>query len=171
MYAESEEQLTKRLNNNNRNIILIIILSVVFSIFYREWKESKLFKVEYVEMNNLHVLSKSTELCHGDKLSFGYDLHIAGDGILIRDLTVWRVDPPQTIIYSEFRRSIINEETDQHHIETFKIPHSYHNYETDEWEPIPPGRYERRFSISSPSNLEAFTKASIPFTIKEKCPR
>src|SRR5690606_21481281 len=97
-----------------------------------------------------------------------YEFHATGAGILVRDWTLWKTTPPpRTLIYSTARRFILDGPIDQSLIETWHIPRTYFDYESDSQTPLPPGEYKRYLSISSPSRSTVVAIGSVSFTIKD----
>lgn len=150
--------------------VLIVLLVVVIAVpFIASWWLSRTLPVvSTVKIENLHVLGKQA-LCPGDPLVTAYDFRAEGAGVLIRDATVWNVEPPKTMIFSTSRRFILDGPIEQRLTETYYIPRTYINYETGREEILPPGAYRRYFAISSPSRSTVIAIGGVEFSIKSDC--
>lgn len=164
----SDNELTQRLKKQQRVMLFLFILVVTMPILYKVWEESNISIVKVVEMDPPVILG-SSDLCAGDKLTFSYNLHIRGTGVLIRDLTVWKVNPPKTVVFSDALRFIVDAPIDQELIESYAIPYFYRNRETSNLEKLPPGKYRRLIAISSPANYKVVAIEGVDFTIREDC--
>jgi hypothetical protein len=156
----------RNLKKMNLYVAAIIVFSLAFPIVYTLVANRNIQKVEFASVDNAMIIGP-TDLCLGGKLNFTYDVHVKGRGILIRDVTTWRVDPPKTVIFADTRRSILLEEIDQHLQESYRIPYYFKNYETGDFERLSPGNYERRFALSTPNDQRIFSSITIPFSIRE----
>lgn len=161
-------QLEKRLNLLHWVLIVLLIVVIVVPFAFSWWVSRQLPVVSTVSIDNVQMVGESI-LCPGDKLIFEYDFHARGAGVLVRDTTAYNIDPPKTLIFSTSRRFILDGPVDQHLREAWTIPSVYHNYETDEDEPLPPGHYRRYLSISSPSRSTVIAITSVEFVIPEGC--
>lgn len=165
-----DRRLERRFNFVQGVLIALLIVVIFVPIIASWWIGRQLPVVSTVSIDNVRLLSPS-ELCPGDALTFSYDFHAKGAGILVRDLTLWRTDPPpRTLIYSTARRFILDGPIDQHLTETWHIPSTYLDYETEQMTPLPPGGYRRYLAISSPSRSTVVAITSVAFTIKPDCP-
>lgn len=164
----AQKDLERSVKNNNRGIWIAFIIIVAFNTLWTVWRDSNLATVKAIDIEGVALVS-SNELCPGEKLIFRYHIKSRGAGQLVRDTTVWDVNPPRTLIYSNSRRFILPGKIEQDLREAWKVPHRYFNHETAEWEPIPAGQYERLMSISSLNNPEATDTISVQFTIREDC--
>lgn len=161
--------LEKRLNVLQYVVIALLVVVIVVPFVWTWWLTSQLPVVSTVSIDNVQMHSPS-ELCPGEALVISYDFHAKGAGILIRDWTLWNIDPPKTVIFSTARRFILDGPIDQHLTETWHIPRTYLNHETETMEPLPPGSYKRYLAISSPSRSTVVAITSVEFTVKENCP-
>lgn len=153
------------------NVLLLVVFAAILAIpaIGSWWISRQIPTVNTVEIDNVRIESAAA-LCPGEPLVVSYDFHAKGAGILVRDWTLWRTDPPpRTLIYSTARRFILDGPIDQHLIETWHIPHTYLNYETEKREPIPPGGYRRYLAISSPSRSSVVAIIAVNFEIKGDC--
>jgi hypothetical protein len=153
------------------NIMLLIVLAalVLGPAFAGWWVARQLPVVSLVEIDNMQTVG-NTALCPGEKLIITYDFHAKGAGVLVRDWTTWSMEPPRTMIYSEWRRFILDGPIDQHLTETWHIPLTYLDYETEQAVPLPPGQYRRYLAVSSPSRSTVVAITSVSFSIREDCP-
>lgn len=152
----------------NRGLIVAGIFILGVPLVGTWWLSRQIPMVNTVSIDTVRTTSEMA-LCHGDKLVFEYNFHARGAGVLVRDLTAYNVDPPKTMVFSSSRRFILDGPVDQHLREAWTIPHTYHNYETDEDEPLPPGNYLRYLAISSPSRSTVIAIVAVPFLIREDC--
>lgn len=164
---ESTDRFISKAKTTNRMLLIAIALVVLVPLLYNIYLDSKINFVKQVDIKDLTVLS-GTDLCIGDTLTFAYTLHARGSGVLALDLTLWRVDPPKTVIYSKSERFIIDEPVEQRSVESWRVSSFYKNREKDMLDFIPPGNYRRIIAISSPTNYKIVDIESIDFTIKSK---
>lgn len=164
----SSLQLENRLNVLQYVVIALLVVVIVVPIWITWWISSQLPIVDMVSIDNLQIVGK-TDLCKGEPLIIEYDFHAKGEGVLVRDFTLWNLDPPRTLIYSMSRRFILAGPIDQHLRESWHIPDTFLNYETEEMEPLTPGAYRRYLAISSPSRSTVVTIASIDFVLRDDC--
>lgn len=172
MTSEVQQQsigdLKKLLLRINYGLIVAGVILLAVPAIGTWWVSRQIPVVNTVEVENLRIIGE-TELCPGDQLILEYDFHAKGAGVLVRDFSLWLVTPPKTMIYSASRRFILDGPTDQHLRETWTIPETYFNYETELQEPIQPGAYRRYLAISSPSRSSVIAIASIEFLVPEDC--
>jgi hypothetical protein len=161
-------QFEKRLNILQYVIVALLIAVVVVPIALGWWVSRQLPVVNAVEIENMQIAGEPS-FCPGEPLVITYDFHAKGAGVLVRDFTLWNIEPPRTLIYSTSRRFILDGPIDQHLRETWHVPVHYLNYETEDTEPIPPGRYRRYMAISSPSRSSVIDIEHVDFEIKD-CP-
>lgn len=167
---QQDDDFKKQVKRTN-----IFLLLVAFALFAGPallgwWAARQIPAVQTLTIENLHVIGE-TSLCPGQPLIVGYDFHAQGSGVLVRDWSTWLVTPPKTMIFSNSRRFILDGPVDQHLTETWHVPDTYLNYETELPEPLPPGQYRRHLAISSPSRSTVIAISSVDFEIKptEEC--
>lgn len=161
--------LEKRLNVLQYVVIALLVVVIVVPFVWTWWLTSQLPIVSTVSIDNVQLLG-SRALCPGDPLTYQYAFHAQGSGVLIRDRVLWRLDPPpKTMVFSVSRRFILSEPIDQELIESWHVPASYLNPETDVQEPLPPGNYRLIFAISSPSRSTVVTIAFVDFIVLSDC--
>lgn len=171
---EVEEQIQqntdlKRLIKRFNIIIAIIVVIILAGGGIIGWIiDRQVPAVSSVQIDNIRLLSPPA-LCPGEPVIVAYDLSTIGIGPLIRDQTLWQVTPPRVIVYSEFRRLVVNNTPDRRLIEVWRVPESYLNYETGDFEKLMPGQYRYDLSISSPSRSTAVDVEGVEFTLKERC--
>lgn len=165
---KKDSDLRRQIKRINIGLLVVLAILTIGPGAISWWIARQLPVVNTVSIDNVQVIGE-TELCPGEALKFSYDFHAKGAGVLVRDLTTWRKTPPKTIIFSASRRFILDGPIDQHLIEAWHVPVTYHNYETDKQEPIPPGEYRRYLAISSPSRSTVVAITSIEFSIRSDC--
>lgn len=174
MTNEAQQQsigdLKKLLLRINYGLIIAGIILIAVPAIGTWWVSRQIPVVNTVEVENLRIVGE-TELCPGDPLILEYDFHAKGAGVLVRDFSLWLITPPKTMIYSTSRRFILDGPTDQYLRETWTLPDTYFNYETEQMEPIEAGRYRRYMAISSPSRSSVIAIASVEFIVREGCRR
>jgi hypothetical protein len=163
-----EQRLERRLNFTQWILITLLLVVIAVPIIVSWWIAKNTPIISTIGIDNVQVVGE-TDLCPGEKLIFSYNFHAQGAGVLVRDTTAYNIDPPKTLIFSTSRRFILDGPVDQHLTEAWTIPAIFHNYETDEDEPLPPGNYRRYLSISSPSRSTVIAIISVPFSVKEEC--
>lgn len=166
--TQGQSDIEYRVRNNMRQFTTFMVLFLVAQFLFTWWSSERHTIVKAVDIFDASTVGES-DLCPGDKLIFTYGLDVKGSGRLLRDTTVWKVDPPRTVIYSDERRFIVDIPLSQKLTEAWIVPEEYYNYETAEFEILPPGEYRRYMSISSPLNENVLDITSTPFTIKENC--
>jgi hypothetical protein len=112
----------------------------------------------------------TTPLCPGDTLPYSIVLHVSEPGVYAVDVSVWRMTPPATVIFSEARRFVISRATDYTLPREWSIPLTHPDPTTNGQVTWQPGRYERRHAISTVSRAAKPSIVVIPFTIAERCP-
>lgn len=170
-YAETSVDLDSALRRQNRAIVVLFILVLLVPPLFDYFSKREIPTVSSVSINSMQLLSPA-EVCPGDTITFSYDLQFQGSGVLIRDLTLWNVDPPKTIIFSVARRFILPADiTQQSLIESWRVPRTYYSYEVDEQLPLPPGNYHRQIAISSTTNEEVVDIDWVQFSVlsPEQC--
>lgn len=152
------------------NILLLIMLAVLIlgPATVSWWVARQLPVVNTLDIEGMQIEGFTT-FCPNDPLVTIYDFHATGAGVLVRDYTLWNIEPPRTLIYSTSRRFILDGPVDQHLRETWHVPANYLNYETERMEPLPPGRYRRYMAISSPSRSTVIDIGFVDFEIMD-CP-
>lgn len=162
----SNQEIIKWIKRVNIGILILALFLVGVPAVGSWWIARQLPAVSTVTIDNVTVVG-ATALCPGEPLIVEYDFHATGSGVLVRDSATWLVTPPKTMIYSTSRRFILDGPIDQHLRETWHVPASYLNYETEEIESLPSGSYRRHFAISSPSRSSVVAIASVEFTVKD----
>lgn len=153
------------------NIVLLFVLAalVIGPLAVGYWVTKQYPYVSTIGMKNMTVLGESA-LCPGDLLTVAFDFHTEGSGVLVRDDTTRLLEPPKTIIFSDWHRFILEGPMDERIVDGWHVPATYLNPETDRIEPIPVGDYRRTLSISSPSRSTIVAIGGVDFSIKEDCP-
>lgn len=167
-YAATGNNIEERLENTQRTLVALFLFLVILPFFWGLVKDAQNSIIKRIEITNMELITPS-EVCPGDKLVFTYDLKVRGEGKLILDMTVWRVEPPKTIIFSDNRRFILGSALEHSLQETWLVPNSFFNYDIGEVEEIPPGLYRRYISISSPSLSNIQDTHYVDFTVREDC--
>lgn len=163
--AQKDAELRKQIRRVNILLIAIFLIVLAIPLFVTWWVGRAYPSISTIEIENVQVIGP-TDLCPGEVLTFAYDFHASGSGVLIRDATARYVEPPKTVIFSNSRRFIQDGPIDEHVIEAWHVPATYLDPETDEAAPVPVGRYYRHFAVSSPSRSTVIAIATVPFTVK-----
>lgn len=150
------------------NMVLILVLAVlIIGPATVTWAVSRQYpSISTISIDNLRITGE-TALCPGEPLTWQYNFHAAGSGVLVRDKTLWSQVPPKTKIFSTREYFILEDAIDQDLVETWHVPVMFINPETDETEPLPPGQYKRVLAISSPSRSTVIAIASVEFEIRD----
>lgn len=167
--SQQQTDATKEIKRLNLILLLVFVVILAVPAIGAWWVSRQLPVVNTVDIENVNIVGESI-LCPGQPLITSYDFHAQGAGVLIRDWTLYNIDPPRTLIYSMSRRFILDGPVDQHLRETWHVPPTYLNYETENFEPLPPGKYRRFMAISSPSRSSVIDIVHVDFTISEECP-
>lgn len=122
-----------------------------------------------VDLTELSVVS-SNAVCPGEELLIKISVHIEGKGKVERDVTVQRVEPAKTVIFSEpFRFSIVGP-IDQSYYIPWRVPERYFNFETGLTEELPPGEYLRIVTLSAQGYRYMLSDTeAVQFTIRGDC--
>lgn len=123
----------------------------------------------YVRIASIEAVG-TTELCPGDELVYRYEYSAKGQGTLVVDATVWRTDPPQTIVFSDWRRFVLIGYRQETVTERWPVPHAYVDLATGQAKLPPPGNYERQFSITSANERDVGDTGLVSFSIRSNCP-
>ena len=164
-----EQKLERRLNVTQWILVALLFTVIAVPVVVSWWIAKQTPFISTVSVDNVQAVS-GTALCPGDVLLVSYDFHAKGAGVLVRDRTLWQLEPPpKTIIFSASRRFILTGPIDQHLTEAWHVPPTYRNPETDLFEPIPPGDYALLMAISSPSRSTVVAISSVSFSVRSDC--
>ena len=158
----------KRLNFTQYILFALLIVVISVPVIGGWWASRNLPIVSTIKIDGLAIVGESA-VCPGEPLVWGYHFHAEGSGTLVRDRTLWEMTPPRTKIFSTREYFILDGPIEQDLIETWHVPHTYRNPETDAMEPLPPGHYKRILSISSPSRSTVTAIDSAEFEILGDC--
>lgn len=115
--------------------------------------------------------SGPTALCPGDTLHYTLELEVHGAGVFEINQSIWRVTPPQTVVFSQTpRRAIYTEAVSFVSERHFILTPTYPDADTGEPMRWKPGQYEMHRSISTTSRNTEPSIVSIPFSVKSDCP-
>lgn len=171
--AAVTDDIPKNAKRQNKFLIFLLVLIIFYPAALDYFRNRDKPIVTSVSITNITPIS-STILCPGESLVFTYDLNFQGSGTLVRDLTLWNVDPPKTLIFSTARRFILPSDiTQQSLVESWPVPFGYFSFETNRTEPLPSGNYHRLIAISSTTNEEVVAVGLVEFTVKseKECPQ
>jgi hypothetical protein len=167
--TRKDSDLRRQVRRVNALLLLVLAALVGGPLFLTWWLERDIPTVGNVSIEEPRVLGRA-ELCYGDPLVYAYTFRAEGSGVLVRDAVIWRVTPPpMTVIYSTSQRLIITEPIDQDLSETWHVPHTFLNPDTDLEEELPPGNYRLIFAVSSTSRSAVLSIASVEFSILTDC--
>lgn len=164
-----ERRLERRLNFTQWILGTLLVIIIATPVVISWWIARQTPFISTVSVDSVQAVGE-TALCPGDPLVVTYDFHAKGAGVLVRDRTLWQLEPPpKTIIFSTSRRFILTGPIDQHLTEAWHVPPTYRNPETDLYEPIPPGDYALLMAISSPSRSTVVAISSVSFSVRSDC--
>lgn len=109
------------------------------------------------------------ELCPGDVLEYTYRVDADQNGVVDIDTTLYRVSPPQTLIYSVTLRDILIDPEHRELQTVWQIPSEVTNPLTGQTIPLTKGAYQRRISVSTSSRNTTPTITKIDFEIRAGC--
>ncbi len=167
--SDSDEDLSKWVKSINKILIFVVILLALVPTFLTWYAAQRYPRVSTLQISEMQLLD-SYYLCPGDKLIYEYRIKSKGEGNLDRRRTLWRIEPPRTVLFSETEEYIMDGDREDVMTEAWRIPETYINPSTDDVEPLPPGLYKRIISIASPTNSTLSTVSSVIFEIPENCP-
>lgn len=167
--AQSDAALHRQVKIINLVVLAILIAVVIGPFLFQRWFAQQYPAIDTIAIRDVRVVGE-TALCPGDTLTMTYRFEASGTGVLVRDATVWNVTPPKTMIFSNNRRFILDGATREAITETWTVPQSYLNTETDQQEPLPPGEYRRYVGIAAlrPTGVVAIGYAT--FAVRGDCP-
>ena len=149
--------------------ISLLVIAVVFSAawFYLtiipERPGKTLMRFQEV------VPLSSTNLCSGDKLQYQVGLEVYAPGVFVYDVSIWRITPPMTVIFSDPQRVVFTQPQTYVVTREWTVPSTYvdpGSLERVEWLP---GEYEMRFGLSTSTRSTLPSTTVLPFTIQENC--
>jgi len=108
-------------------------------------------------------------VCPGDTLPYTVTFQVTEPGVYAVDVSVWRVSPPATVLFSDARRMVLTEQISYTIAREWVIPATYPDPTINLPVAWLPGRYERRHAISTVSRATKPSMVSIPFTIAKGC--
>jgi len=159
------EELVKR--GQLVNMVLSVLLAVILGlIIYAWWNSRDLPQIDKITLSDAQVVSP-VSLCPGDTYLVRFNSHIEGMGILVRDTSVEKNDPLQTIIFSDPLRYPKRGPVDETVTLAWKVPYLVFNYQTGNMISFPSGEYTYNVSIASMQRNIVFDLVSFPFTIKD----
>ena len=150
-------------------LVAIFLLAVAFSAAWW-WFATTPVPVPppLMEFHGVRVTGPSA-LCAGDTLTYSVDLSVTQPGVYAVDVSVWRVTPPATVIFSEERRFVASEPTDYTLARAWTVPLHHIDPTTNALVDWSPGRYERRHAISTTSRASEPSIIAVPFWIRADC--
>ena len=152
-----------------QSAIAIVLCLIVLSIVVNAWWDSRQPAIANISITDV-VLAGPAALCSGEPLLISYAVHIAGSGVLERDATTWKLQPPYTIINSNPSRLVIDGSIDAQAVEeAWVIPASYLNPLTGRVESLPSGSYRRSIALSSLGRNATSSIGSVDFAIRADC--
>lgn len=80
-------KLERRINFVQAILVSLLLIVLAVPLAATWWINRQLPVVNTVSIDNVQLLSPSA-LCPGDALTFSYDFHAKGAGILVRDMTL-----------------------------------------------------------------------------------
>ena len=154
----------------NRNLILIVLAMSLFVQAYI-WcivigparPANPLMEFEQARIDGV------TALCPGETLTYTVDLVVNRPGVFDIDVSVWRENPPATVIFSSTRRAVLDTPITYKLPRSWTVPDTYLDPTTNQPVAWLPGKYERRHAISAVGQVADPTLVSFPFTIREDC--
>jgi hypothetical protein len=144
-------------------IILLVSTGWLFFAWYPTPVSGPLFEYTDVEIHS------PTALCPGEALNYDLTLHYDGQGVFVIDISVWRVTPPATVVYSESRRVVMTGPQEMLLPQRWVVPDRVFNPKTGLTEPFTPGLYERRHAVTTASRATAPAIIAVPFTVRGDC--
>jgi hypothetical protein len=167
--AQQDSEAVRQIKRLNLVLLFVFVVILAVPVAGAWWVSRQVPVVSTVSIDNVRITGAS-ELCPGEPLTFSYDFHAKGAGVLVRDLTLWRqTPPPKTLIFSQSRRFILDGPIDQHLVERWTVPRTFFDYETERNELITPGEYRRYLAISSPSRSTVVAIVYVTFHVREDC--
>jgi hypothetical protein len=169
-HKERRQDIQAHYRRGQRRMIaaMVLLFLVMVGLDYLDSRLPSPPSPSVVTIANLRPLG-ATDLCPGETLRYTYQ--IIGDlsGVLDIDMTIWRVTPPQTVLYSLSRRDVLVRPVDLTRTDAWVVPDEGTNpltLQPLEWQP---GDYERRVAISTPSRNTEPAIAVLPFRIRQDC--
>lgn len=154
-----------------RNMILVVFVLGVLSNLLLWWVASGPERPGHALMQFARAEAVGpTALCPGDTLRYDLALHVAGPGVFDLDVSVWRVTPPSTVLFSQTRRMVFDGPAEYTLGREWVIPEVYSSPVDGSPERWAAGQYTRRHAIVTVSRSTEPSIVSIPFSIRQDCP-
>lgn len=166
--AKKDAELRRQIRITNRFVLFVLVAMIVGPIAFSAWFARQYPSINAIAISNMQAPGE-TALCPGDPLTVAYDFKADGAGVLVRDATTWNVTPPKTLIFSTSRRFILDGPVAEHVVETWHVPTSYRDPETDTDAPVPPGAYRRYVAIAAVRPAGVVAIDYVDFTIRADC--
>lgn len=149
-------------------VLLLVVIAVPFVLSF--WYERTTDIIRDATISDIAIVGES-QLCPGDMLTTRHTFSVRGSGTLVADATTWRMTPPMTVVFSEARRFIVEDDFSRVVYRGYEIPATIIDERTQKPVPLEPGRYKRILAVSSPSRSGVFSKQSVEFTVlpEEEC--
>lgn len=165
---ETQKQEISRLFLHQRISLLVIGLLFSAAWFYLTIIPERPGQT-LMEFESVEPLSP-TDICPGHVLRYQVDLRVEGEGIFDYDLSIWRISPPMTVIFSTPQRVVFSEEKEFTVIRELRLPEEYVDPGNGALTPWLPGEYELRFALSTPSRSTKPSIEVLSFRVLENCP-
>lgn len=165
-----DARIERRINYTQTILAALLVVVIAVPFVFSWWYERNAEVVHKATLSDIAIVGESA-VCPGDLLTTRHLFTVSGSGILVADATTWRITPPMTVVFSEARRFIVEDDFSRIVYRSYEIPATIIDERTNQPVPIPPGRYKRILAVSSPSRSSVFSKQSAEFTVlpEEEC--
>ncbi len=109
-------------------------------------------------------------LCPGDTVNIEYTVHIREPGVFHMDRSLWRVTPPQTLVFSRTEIGVYPARIDFLSQREWLIPPSIINPVDGKPMTLAPGQYEFRWAMTTSSRSTVPSILVVPFQLRQGCP-
>jgi hypothetical protein len=156
------------IQRTQRWIMILAILLVVIPVLSGWVFNRFIVQVDSVTIENTHVIGDSV-ICPGEILFYEYEIEALGAGDLMKNHTIWQIDPPLTLIFSTPRYFILPEAVHQYVRDSWPVPSGFYSYREGKVIPLGPGTFKLLFSVSSPTRSTIHDQGEVMFSIPENC--
>ena len=151
-------------------IIIACFVVLGLWIVYLYYQDSRVERIRDIQILELALTSPKV-LCPGDTLQGVFELHVEGEGVIVRDTSIQQTEPLQTIIFSEMLRSAVIGPISEQISFAWKVPPVFFDYRKGMETQMQPGKYYQVIAVSSVGRSSITVVRKLEFQIEEaeKC--
>jgi hypothetical protein len=170
MESENQRKAQESLRRNQifQNFLSLAILGFIIWGLIAWWMGRDDPRIHSLTLSNTEIAGPA-DVCVGDFLLVKFNLHIEGEGLLVRNESLQKADPPTTLIFSQPLYFPLRGPVDEVVTIAWLVPETYYDYRSGMVSTITPGTYYRNITISSMGRNALTGFVSIPFNVLEDC--